>query len=137
MKTSGVVVGGSIRIGVFSAVGASLVGAMFTDRSHAKDAIIKMERKKKILFTVVLFMVAFPFMHNHSEMRFKTPPSKGEFSLSVRIVYMDCACEGRYSLENSSGNILERNQSMNVHLNCMIVDNGGQFGSFPTILSNQ
>jgi hypothetical protein len=59
MKTSGVIVGRSIRTGVSAAVGTVLVGAMFTDTSHARVMMTKRERNKKILFTMVLCMVGF------------------------------------------------------------------------------
>jgi hypothetical protein len=59
MKTSGVVVGGSIRTGVSAAVGTVLVGAMFTDTSHARVMMMKGERNKKAFFTRVLYMVGF------------------------------------------------------------------------------
>jgi hypothetical protein len=50
MKTSGVVVGGSIRTGVSAAVGTALVGEIFTDTSHARVTIMKRERNRKIFF---------------------------------------------------------------------------------------
>jgi hypothetical protein len=68
---------------VFVGTGAVLVeGTTVTDRSHAKDTTMNMERNKKIFFTVVLCMVEFPFMFNHIHQECKTPPSLGESLLS-------------------------------------------------------
>jgi hypothetical protein len=59
-------VGGSIRTGVVSAVETSLVGEMFTDTSHARVTMTNREKNKKNFFTIVLCMVASPFMLDHS-----------------------------------------------------------------------
>ena len=71
MKISGVVVAESITgLVVFVDRGAGLVGVtVVTDRSHAIDMTMNMERNKKNFFTVELFMVEFPFMpnRNHQE----------------------------------------------------------------------
>jgi hypothetical protein len=69
MNTSGVVVGGSIKTGVSTAVGTVLVGPIFTNTSHANVTMMKSERNKKDFFTIVLCMVAFPFMIDHSQKR--------------------------------------------------------------------
>lgn len=45
MKISGVVVGGLIRTGVSAIVGTVLVGAIFTDTSHANITITSMDRR--------------------------------------------------------------------------------------------
>jgi uncharacterized membrane protein YdjX (TVP38/TMEM64 family) len=66
MKTSGVVVGGSITgTVVLAGVGTSLVGEIFTDTSHARVMTINRERNKKNFFTIVLCMFEFPFMPDH------------------------------------------------------------------------
>ena len=56
MNTSGVVVGGSIKTGVSAVAGTALVGAIFTDTSHAKVTATSMDRNKKILF--ILFFLS-------------------------------------------------------------------------------
>jgi hypothetical protein len=65
MKISGVVVGGSTKTGVSAAVGTSFVGAIFTDISHARVVITRTHMDKMIFFTIVLCMVAFPFILDH------------------------------------------------------------------------
>jgi hypothetical protein len=55
MNTSGVVVGGSIRTGVSTTMGTVLVGAIFTNTSHARDTATSMDRNKKIFF-ILLFL---------------------------------------------------------------------------------
>jgi hypothetical protein len=81
MNTSGVVVGGSIKTGVSAVVGTSFVGAIFTDTSHARVAITSTHKDK-----MIFFMVAFPFMLDHSHQGRKTPLPLGEFALSEWIV---------------------------------------------------
>jgi hypothetical protein len=57
MKISGVGVEGSIKTGVSAAVGTPLVGAIFTEISHARVTIMNKERKKRLLF-----IVEYPFI---------------------------------------------------------------------------
>jgi hypothetical protein len=79
MKTSGIGVGGSIRTGVPAAVGASLVGVIFTDMSHARATTVNMDRNK-----IGFLMVGFPFSSDHSFLEPKTPLPKDEF-FTIRV----------------------------------------------------
>jgi len=65
---------------VFVGRGSGLAeGATATDRSHARVTMLNREKNKKIFFTIVLYMVEFPFGFNHSHQESKTPPPLEEF----------------------------------------------------------
>jgi hypothetical protein len=65
--------------------GAGLVGdATVTDKSHARDITINRERNKRTFFTIVLCILKFPFILNHTYQKQKTPPAAGE-SLTIQM----------------------------------------------------
>jgi hypothetical protein len=76
MKISGVVVGGSLNTGVSAAVGTSLVGAIFTDTSHAAVTRINTDRNKKSRF-----MVGFPFAYIIVSQTKRLPSHQGSLEL--------------------------------------------------------